>query len=76
MAEYAPVRRRGYYSALSFVGIMIGTIIASLVFVGLGQVPQEALLGWSCRPRVFPRPAGCAPSRGSWGLRRESCVSS
>lgn len=49
MAEYAPVRRRGYYSALPFVGIMIGTIIASLVFVGLGQVPQEALLGWVWR---------------------------
>ncbi len=49
MAEYAPIRRRGYYSALPFVGIMVGTIIASLVFVGLGQVPQAALLGWVWR---------------------------
>ena len=49
MAEYAPVRRRGYYSALPFVGIMVGTLLASLVFVGLGQVPQAALLGWVWR---------------------------
>lgn len=49
MAEYAPVRRRGYYSALPFVGIMVGTLIASLVFVGLGQIPEDALLGWVWR---------------------------
>jgi MFS transporter, MHS family, metabolite:H+ symporter len=49
MAEYSPVRRRGYYSALPFVGIMLGTLLASLVFVILGQVPQEALLGWVWR---------------------------
>ena len=49
MAEYSPVRRRGYYSALPFVGIMLGTLLASLVFVLLGQVPQEALLGWVWR---------------------------
>ena len=49
MAEYAPVRRRGFYSALPFVGIMLGTLLASVVFVGLGQVPDDALLGWVWR---------------------------
>ena len=49
MAEYSPTRRRGFYSALPFVGIMLGTLLASVVFVGLGQVPQEALLGWVWR---------------------------
>ena len=49
MAEYSPTRRRGYYSALPFVGIMLGTLLASAVFVGLGQVPTEALLGWVWR---------------------------
>lgn len=49
MAEYAPVRRRGFYSALPFVGIMLGTLMASAVFVGLGQVPREILLDWVWR---------------------------
>ena len=49
MAEYSPTRRRGFYSALPFVGIMLGTLLASVVFVGLGQVPQEALLSWVWR---------------------------
>jgi len=49
MAEYSPVRRRGFYSALPFVGIMLGTLLASAVFVGLGQVPDDALLGWVWR---------------------------
>ena len=49
MAEYSPVRRRGFFSALPFVGIMLGTLLASVVFVGLGQVPQEALLSWVWR---------------------------
>jgi MHS family metabolite:H+ symporter-like MFS transporter len=49
MAEYSPTRRRGFFSALPFVGIMLGTLLASLVFVGLGQVPEEALLGWVWR---------------------------
>ena len=49
MAEYSPTRRRGFFSALPFVGIMLGTLLASLVFVGLGQVPEEALLSWVWR---------------------------
>jgi MHS family metabolite:H+ symporter-like MFS transporter len=49
MAEYSPTRRRGFFSALPFVGIMFGTLLASVVFVGLGQVPEEALLTWVWR---------------------------
>jgi len=49
MAEYAPTRRRGYFSALPFVGIMLGTLLASAVFVVLGLIPQDALLGWVWR---------------------------
>jgi MHS family metabolite:H+ symporter-like MFS transporter len=49
MAEYSPTRRRGFYSALPFVGIMLGTLMASLVFVALGQVPEDALLSWVWR---------------------------
>ena len=43
------MRRRGFFSALPFVGIMLGTLLASAVFVGLGQVPEDALLGWVWR---------------------------
>ncbi|GAB2511592.1 MFS transporter [Paramicrobacterium agarici] len=49
MAEYAPVRRRGYFSALPFVGIMIGTIIASVVFFLLGLVDTQIVHDWLWR---------------------------
>ncbi|SEB35955.1 MFS transporter, MHS family, metabolite:H+ symporter [Paramicrobacterium humi] len=49
MAEYAPVRRRGYFSALPFVGIMIGTIIASIVFFFLGLVDRQIVHDWLWR---------------------------
>ncbi|WGD36328.1 MFS transporter [Lysinibacter sp. HNR] len=44
MAEYAPVRRRGFFSALPFIGIQAGTLLASGVFVYLGTLPTEVLL--------------------------------
>lgn len=49
MAEYAPVRRRGYFAALPFVGIMIGTILASVVFFLLGLVDTEVVHAWLWR---------------------------
>jgi MHS family metabolite:H+ symporter-like MFS transporter len=49
MAEYAPVRRRGYFSALPFVGIMIGTILASVVFFLLGLVDEQIVHDWLWR---------------------------
>ncbi|MGI5131360.1 MFS transporter [Pseudonocardia sp. CA-107938] len=49
MAEYAPVRRRGYYSGLPFVGIFAGALLASAVFAVLGTLDQETLLGWAWR---------------------------
>lgn len=49
MAEYAPVRRRGYFSALPFVGIMIGTIIASVVFFFLGLADRQVVHDWLWR---------------------------
>lgn len=44
MAEYAPVRRRGFFAALPFVGIQAGTLLAAGVFVYLGTLPTEVLL--------------------------------
>lgn len=49
MAEYAPVKRRGFFSALPFIGIQGGTLLASLVFLGVSSLPEKTLLGWAWR---------------------------
>jgi MHS family metabolite:H+ symporter-like MFS transporter len=49
MAEYSPIKRRGYYSALPFIGIQGGTLLAAMVFVYLGTIPEDVLLGWAWR---------------------------
>src|SRR6187200_1874732 len=49
MAEYAPVERRGYFAALPFIGIQAGTLLAAMVFVYLGTIPENLLLGWVWR---------------------------
>ncbi len=49
MAEYSPVRRRGFFSALPFIGIQAGTLLAAGVFAYLGGLPEEVLLGWAWR---------------------------
>lgn len=45
MAEYSPVRRRGLYSSLPFIGIQAGTLVAAAVFGLLGLAGDDALLG-------------------------------
>lgn len=49
MAEYSPVKRRGFFAALLFIGIQAGTLLAAAVFVFLGGLPDEVLLGWAWR---------------------------
>ncbi|GAA1483290.1 MFS transporter [Brachybacterium fresconis] len=49
MAEYAPVRRRGFFSALPFIGIQAGTLLASVVFFLLTMLPDEAFMSWGWR---------------------------
>lgn len=49
MAEYAPVRRRGFFSALPFIGIQAGTLLAALVFSLITLLPEEHLLTWGWR---------------------------
>jgi MFS transporter, MHS family, metabolite:H+ symporter len=46
MAEYSPPPRRGFFSALPFVGIQAGTLLAAAV---LGLVPDYLLFGWLWR---------------------------
>ena len=49
MAEYSPVKRRGFFSALPFIGIQAGTLLAAGVFAYLGALPEDVLLGWAWR---------------------------
>jgi MHS family metabolite:H+ symporter-like MFS transporter len=49
MAEYSPVKRRGFFSALPFVGIQAGTLLAALVFSALQLMPEEAFMSWGWR---------------------------
>ncbi|WP_341853882.1 MFS transporter [Brachybacterium sp. GPGPB12] len=49
MAEYAPVKRRGFFSALPFVGIQAGTLLAGLAFSALTLLPEEQFLSWGWR---------------------------
>jgi MFS transporter, MHS family, metabolite:H+ symporter len=47
MTEYAPRQRRGFFAALPFMGIQLGTVLASLVYfvVLSGVKAQRSLLG-------------------------------
>ena len=49
MAEYAPPKQRGFLSALPFVGIQAGTLLAAAVWAYLGSFPDATLLGWLWR---------------------------
>lgn len=49
MAEYAPVRRRGFFSALPFIGIQAGTLLAAVVFGLITLLPEDALMSWGWR---------------------------
>jgi MFS transporter, MHS family, metabolite:H+ symporter len=49
MAEYSPVKSRGFFAALPFIGIQAGTLLAAGVFAIMGGLPDEVLLGWAWR---------------------------
>ncbi|MFT8639989.1 MFS transporter [Bifidobacterium sp.] len=49
MAEYAPVRSRGFISALPFVGIYLGTLLSSGVVALVSLAPDSVLMSWLWR---------------------------
>lgn len=49
MCEYAPPERRGFLSALPFIGIQAGTLIASGVFLLVSTASHEVLFSWLWR---------------------------
>ncbi|MDP5226395.1 MULTISPECIES: MFS transporter [Arthrobacter] len=49
MAEYAPVKRRGFFAALPFIGIQAGTLLAGVVFSLISLLPKDQLMSWGWR---------------------------
>ncbi len=49
VAEYVPERRKGYYTAYVLASTVLGLLLGSLVFRGIAQLPEEAILSWAWR---------------------------
>ncbi|MCI2418799.1 MHS family MFS transporter [Saccharopolyspora sp. K220] len=49
LAETAPVRRRGFYSALPYTGVAAGLIMANGVYALMSGLPEEEFLSWGWR---------------------------
>lgn len=49
ISEFAPPRRRGFFSALPFVGIQLGTLLGAGVFAILGGLGDDVTTSWYWR---------------------------
>ncbi|WP_051620125.1 MFS transporter [Haematomicrobium sanguinis] len=49
ISEVAPRQRRGFFAALPFVGIQLGTLLGAGTFALLGLVDKQLLLDWVWR---------------------------
>jgi MHS family metabolite:H+ symporter-like MFS transporter len=49
ISEFAPRKRRGFFAALPFVGIQIGTLLGAGTFALLGMANRDTLLAWLWR---------------------------
>lgn len=49
ISEFAPPKRRGFFAALPFVGIQIGTLLGAGTFALLQLAGNDALKGWLWR---------------------------
>ncbi|WP_207763414.1 MFS transporter [Bifidobacterium margollesii] len=49
MAEYAPVKQRGFFAALPYIGIQAGSLMASVAFFLLTLMPERQLMAWGWR---------------------------
>ncbi|MHA7270082.1 MFS transporter [Arthrobacter sp. HLT1-20] len=49
ISEVAPRKRRGFFAALPFVGIQVGTLLGAGTFALLGLADPEILTGWLWR---------------------------
>src|SRR6516164_8765165 len=48
MAEYAPTKRRGYFAALPFMGVLLGTVMAAAIYFALVRV-EDLSQSWLWR---------------------------
>ena len=48
MAEYAPAKRRGYFAALPFMGVLLGTVMAAAIYFALVRV-EDLSQSWLWR---------------------------
>lgn len=49
VAEYAPLRRRGFYMAMMQSVVLLGVLLATLAFLLVSALPREAQLSWGWR---------------------------
>lgn len=49
VAEFAPTRRRGYFSSLPACGVFLGIGLAAAVSAAVGALPESQLLSWGWR---------------------------
>ncbi|MDV3127535.1 MHS family MFS transporter [Mycobacterium sp. 21AC1] len=49
VAEFAPVRRRGFFSSLPAAGVFIGIGLAAAVSASVAMLPEDQLMSWGWR---------------------------
>lgn len=47
--EHAPPQRRAFFTSFTLSGTQMGLILATLVFIPIGALPEETLLDWGWR---------------------------
>jgi MFS transporter, MHS family, shikimate and dehydroshikimate transport protein len=49
VTEYAPLRRRGFYTGILQSTALVGVLLSSLSFLAVSALPPEAMQGWGWR---------------------------
>ncbi|PWA06060.1 MFS transporter [Pueribacillus theae] len=49
IAENAPIKRRGFYASLPYVGVSIGILLSSGIFGLMKMLPQSDFMAWGWR---------------------------
>ncbi|MGW3100774.1 MFS transporter [Streptomyces sp. NPDC001100] len=65
--EHAPPDRRGFFTSFTLSGTQGGQLIATLVFLGVAQLPDSQLLSWGWR---VPFWASVLVAVAGWFIRR------